>query len=50
MNNKTTRNSILLLVTAAVWGAAFGAQYSWWTDNRSILRLIVSGVLSGHWY
>ena len=26
MNNKTTRNSILLLVTAAVWGAAFVAQ------------------------
>ena len=26
MNNKTTRNSLLLLVTAAVWGAAFVAQ------------------------
>lgn len=26
MNNKTTRNSFLLLVTAAVWGAAFVAQ------------------------
>lgn len=26
MNNKTTRNSFLLLVTAAVWGAAFLAQ------------------------
>ena len=26
MNNKTTRNSFLLLVTVAVWGAAFVAQ------------------------
>ena len=26
MNNKTTRNSFLLLVTAAVWGTAFVAQ------------------------
>ena len=26
MNNKTTRNSFLLLVTAAVWGAAFVTQ------------------------
>ena len=26
MNKKTTRNSFLLLVTAAVWGAAFVAQ------------------------
>ena len=26
MNNKTTRNSFLLLVTAAVWGAAFVAR------------------------
>ena len=26
MNNKTTRNSFLLLVTAAVWGATFVAQ------------------------
>ena len=48
MNNKTTRNSLLLLVTAAVWGAALWRRQL--VDRRSErIHLIVSAALSVHW-